>query len=109
MASSIQHADPSAAPRSLEEVRALYQPNAEYRISPYAYQVGTRFEGCGRSCTVHVLAGSCEFKFEGMSVALSMGQRASIPSGDYIFEVVGPTSVELVYIWHLPPLFGGDA
>ncbi len=95
----------SGAPRTVEEVRALYQPPTDYRISPYSYPAGAQFFGSGRSGHVHVLTGSCEFKFGAKLVALSAGQHDLLPSGTFRFEVVGPNAVEFVFVWHLPSVW----
>ena len=89
-------------PSTVEEVRCLYLPAVDYRISPCTHPAGTRFEGAGKAGRVHVLAGACEFKFKGSLVALSAGQGASLPAGDYSFAVLGPDAVQLVLVWHLP-------
>jgi hypothetical protein len=105
MPSSDHQIESSSGPRTVEEVRALYQPATDYRISAYSYPMGAEFSGSGKSGNVHVLSGSCEFRFKAKSVALSAGQHALLPSGTYTFEVVGPNAVELVHVRHLPSLW----
>jgi len=97
------------APRTVEEVRALYQPASDYRISPNSYPAGAEFSGYTKSGHVHVLTGSCEFKFGAKLVAISAGQRDLLPSGTYRFEVVGPDAVEFVLVWHLPSVLTDSA
>jgi len=96
---------PPCTPRTVEDVRALYHPATDYRISPYTHRVGARFEEEARTGTVHVLTGSCEFRFPNHTIALSTGESATLPSGVYSFEVKGAASVELVRVWHLPSMF----
>src|SRR5687768_6319018 len=100
--SSDHPSDESRPVRNVEDVRALYRPAADYRISPATHAAGASFEEIAKSGEVHILSGSCEFKFPHHTFALSTGQSATLPSGTYTFEAKGEEPVELVRVWHLP-------
>lgn len=84
-----------------EAIRAYHVPPSSHRISKFFYPIGTKFPGRMRRARAYVVSGQCVYTFH-ERIAISAGQFADLPEGDYTFEVVGLEELQVILVWRLP-------
>lgn len=92
----------SNEPISLEEVRRLHMPAANFKVSRNGYDAGVTFPGTGRAGRIYVLSGRCVKTFGDWRAELGPGTFVDFPAGDYTFAVLGDEPVRFVNVWEIP-------
>jgi hypothetical protein len=90
---------------SVENIRQLFQPPEDYRISPEKYLPGTEFGGFTRAGRCFIVEGSVRFVFGTDDVTLVAGDVLDFPSGKFSIAVVGTDKLVFVKVWNLRELF----
>lgn len=94
--------DRSAESISEEAIRALHQPQENFKIYVNSYEAGTSVPAkAGHGFVLYVLAGSCKITGDGAEVSLSAAEWISLEKGVYTFDVVGNEALKLVKVFSL--------
>jgi len=94
--------DLSAATISEEAIRALHQPQENFKIYVNTYEAGQSVPAkAGHAFVLYVLAGSCKIALDGSDVTLSAAEWIRLEKGAYTFDVVGKEELQLVKVFSL--------
>lgn len=87
---------------TLGNIRNLYQPESDYRISWNEYPPETDFGGWSLKRRLYVVNGSCSITVKEHSLNLIAGEFADLPEGDYYFAASSHSQVEIISVWEIP-------
>ena len=88
---------------SKESIRVLYSPAKHFRLFPDSYEPGASFAtDIAQPIRVYVVAGSCKYKIGDTHVTLSDSEFIDLQKGQYWFEVLGASAVQVVKVFKVP-------
>jgi len=95
-------ADISTEPISEEAIRALHQPEKNFKFYLNTVQAGKSTPtNASHAFDLYVLAGSCKTSLEGIELTLSAPVMISFEKGSYVFEVLGDEELKLMKVFSL--------
>jgi glyoxylate utilization-related uncharacterized protein len=97
--------DQALGAMSLDAIRALHQPECDYRVSWNSHPAQTETSGTSRARCFYVLSGECEVAAGDTQWRLSAGEYADLPQGDYQLRVIGSNPLEFVSVWEVPEAY----
>jgi len=92
----------STEPMSEEAIRALYQPQKDFKFYLNTVEPGKSLSTKGaHAFDLYVLTGSCKTSIEGIELHLAAQEMITLEKGSYEFEVVGDTELRLIKVFSL--------